>query len=410
MPGSIGCRKLGTRVHSGFVAIVLVATLIGGCGGVSDAPLSQEAYVWQRAWTPAVSEAVRDAPPTVSGWRVLVAQADAAGGWQQFNPDVSSLESGHRPLIAVIRIDGQRPVGDVKRLADDISRRFQAGPQGMWRGLEVDYDCPTHRLDQYRRLLTDLRSRLPPDVGLSVTALPTWIGSDRLRDLLSIPDQSVLQVHSVIDPHRGLFDPTLARAWIEAYARVSGRPFYIALPDYGSRVVFDLKGRLIAVISEEEDPGPERRGEELQADPAVVGQFLRALRAHHPSAVRGVVWFRLPVEGDQRIWSTETWQRVMLGRGVNPHLVVGVLKDGYGAYQLRLSNDGSADAPMPRQVRVPVACVESDGEGIYEVQHHADETVWRIGAERWLNVGDSVRVGWSRCRFKAGDVHLEGQS
>jgi Protein of unknown function (DUF3142) len=406
----IGIQNPGTRVRSRFVSIVLVATLIGGCGGVSDAPLSQEAYVWQRVWTPAVSEAVRGAPRPISGWRVLVAQADATGGWQQFNPDVSALESAHRPLIAVIRIDGQRPVADVKRLAGDISRRFQAFPHGMWRGLEVDYDCSTNGLDQYRRLLTDLRSRLPADVDLSVTALPTWIRSDRLRDLLSIPDQSVLQVHSVIDPHRGLFDPVLARAWIEAYARVSGRPYYIALPDYGSRVEFDARGRLVGVISEEEEPGPERAGEELQADPATVGRFLAALRAHHPSAVRGVVWFRLPVEGDQRIWSTETWGRVMLGKALDRHLVVEVLKDKSGAYQLRLSNDGSADAPMPRQVAVPVACLESDGEGLYEVQRRADEIVWRISTERWLNVGDSVRVGWSRCRFKAGDVHLEGQS
>ena len=41
----IGFQNPGTRVRSRFVSIVLVATVIGGCGGVSDAPLSQEAYV-----------------------------------------------------------------------------------------------------------------------------------------------------------------------------------------------------------------------------------------------------------------------------------------------------------------------------------------------------------------------------
>lgn len=385
----------------------MAASLIGGCRSASDESFSQEAYVWQRVWTPAVSAAVRDVPPPISALRVLVAQADASGGWQVFDPDIGALKSGRRPLVAVIRVDGQRRLADAGLMASDILTRFQALPRGVWGGLEIDYDCPTHGLAQYQRLLTDIRSRLPSDVGLSVTALPTWIRSDRLRDLLSIPDQSVLQVHSVIDPHHGLFDPTLARSWVEAYARVSGRPFYIALPDYSSRVEFDAKGRLVALTSEEEDLGPERAGEELQSDPAAVERFLTTLRGSHPASVRGVVWFRLAVEGDQRIWSTSTWRRVLSGEALEPHLVVEVRMDKYGAYQLRVSNDGNVDVPMPPQVAVPVGCLESDGEGAYEVQHRESNTVWRLRGGRWLTVGHAAHVGWIRCRFKAGDVHFE---
>lgn len=394
--------------YTRILPVALMAFAMGGCGSsVSDQPFSQQAYVWQRVWTPAVSEAVRDVPAPITAWRVLVAQADAAGGWQQFDPDIATLQSGHRPLIAVIRIDGQRRITDAEPLANELLARFHAFPRGVWKGLEIDYDCPTHGLEQYRRLLADVRSRLPSHVDLSVTALPTWIGSDRLRDLLSIPNQSVLQVHSVSDPHRGLFDPVPARAWVEAYARVSGRPFYVALPNYSSRVDFDGKGRLVEVISEEGDLGPEKAGEELQSDPATVERFLTALSAHHPASVRGVVWFRLPVEGDQRIWSTETWRRVLSGEAAEPHLVLGMRKDDYGAYQLRLSNEGSADAPMPRQVAVPVGCLESDGEGSYEVQRRADETVWWLRSGRWLAVGQSAPVGWIRCRFKVEDGRFE---
>ncbi|HUA24551.1 MAG TPA: DUF3142 domain-containing protein [Steroidobacteraceae bacterium] len=389
------------------LAAVLATAAIAGCGSRSEAPLSQQAYVWQRTWTSAVSQAVRDVPRSVSVWRVLVAETDATGGWRRFDPDVTALESGHRALIAVIRIDGQRRVADADLLAGDILRTFETLPDGVWGSLEIDYDCPTNGLSRYARLLTDLRSGLPSDIGLSITALPAWIGSDHLRDLLSIPDQSVLQVHSVIDPHRGLFDPTLARAWIEAYARVSPRPFSVALPDYGSRVEFDTKGRLVDVISEDEDPGPERAGEELQADPVSVAGFLAALRVNHPSSLRGVVWFRLPVEGDQRSWSTATWRRVMSGEALMPRLVIGVLKDSYGAYQIRLSNSGNVDAPMPGLVVVPVGCPEADGEDLYEVQQRADRTVWRLSAARWLPVGHSVRVGWIRCRFEEKGVHLE---
>jgi hypothetical protein len=392
-----------------FVAIaaVVATALLGSCGSVSDQPFSQQAYVWQRVWTPSVSEAVRDVPPPVSAWRVLVAQIDVRGGWLWFAPDLSALESGHRPLIAVIRIDGQSRIADPSLLVSDILTRWGAFPRGVWGGLEIDYDCPTRALAQYVRFLADLRSRLPADTGLSVTVLPTWITSYRLRDLLAIPDQSVLQVHSVIDPHRGLFDPTLARGWIAAYGRLSPRPFYVALPDYGSRVEFDRKNRLVDVLSEDGGPGPERAGEELQSDPAALEEFLSALRAHHPASLRGVVWFRLPVRGDQRIWSAETWQRVMSGESLIPHWVITVLKDNYGAYQVRLSNSGNANAPLPRRVVVPVGCPESDGEDLYEVQRDARETDWRQSAGRWLTVGHSVRVGWIRCQFEAESVHLE---
>ncbi|HEY1890126.1 MAG TPA: DUF3142 domain-containing protein [Steroidobacteraceae bacterium] len=391
-----------------FIAIAaLTATaLVAGCGSTSKQPFDQEAYIWQRTWTPAVSQAVRDVPPPISAWRVLIAQAGPAG-WRRFAPDIPALESGHRPLIAVIRIDGQRRIPDAQLLVSDILASFQAFPHGVWGELEIDYDCPTHGLAGYVRLLSDLRSRLPPDIGLSVTALPTWITSDRLRELLSIANESVLQVHSVIDPHRGLFDPALAKAWIKAYARVSPRPFYVALPDYGSRVEFDDRARLVDVISEDEVSGPERAGEELQPAPATVASFLSALRANHPSSVRGVAWFRLPIDGDQRIWGTETWRRVVSGQALMPHLVTTVLKDNYGAYQLRLSNDGNADAPMPRGIAVPVSCLEADGEDLYDVQQRADETVWRLSAERWLTAGHSVRVGWIRCPFKAEGVRLE---
>lgn len=388
------------------IATVLVTTLVAGCSA-SHEPFSQQAYIWQRTWTAAVSEAVREVPPSISAWRVLVAQMDVGGGWQRFDPDVSALEAGHLPLIAVIRIDGQRRVSDTERLASDILASFRTFPPGVWGELEIDYDCPTHGLGQYARLLTRIRSRLPADTRLSVTTLPTWITSDRLPDLLNIPNESVLQVHSVIDPHRGLFDPTLARAWIEAYARVSPRPFYVALPDYGSRVEFDARNRLVDVISEDEEVGPERAGEELQASPVPLGEFLSALRTNHPSAMRGVAWFRLPVAGDQRIWSTETWRRVMAGQVVMPHLVTTVLRDNYGAYQLRLSNDGTADAPMPHRIVVPVGCLAADGEDLYEIQRSEEETVWRLSAERWLAAGQSVRVGWIRCRFEAEGVHLE---
>ncbi|MDA4569495.1 DUF3142 domain-containing protein, partial [Escherichia coli] len=66
--------------------------------------------------------------------------------------------------------------------------------------------------------LTALKNRLEPGTPLSITALPTWLNSPDLDALLKVPDESVLQVHAVLNPTQGLFDAKRAQAWISAFA------------------------------------------------------------------------------------------------------------------------------------------------------------------------------------------------
>lgn len=395
------------RTGSSVLPAIAAVLAASGCSRTSDDPLSQQAYVWQRFWTAAVSEAARSAPVQISAWRVLVAQADATGEWRQFTPDLGALRARDRSLLAVIRIDGQRPTFDLERLDSRILDRLRGEPAGTWSGLEIDYDCPTRALLEYSRLLRRLRTALPSGVSLSITALPAWMSSDRLQDVLRATDSSVLQVHSVMDPHRGLFDPQRASEWIERFARRTSRPFYVALPDYGSRVAWDARGHLIAVTSENIDFTPDGPGLELQADPLTVSNFYALLRRRHPAMLRGVVWFRLPVAGDQRVWSAQTWQRVMSGEPLVPHLTPRTSQDASGALQVRLVNDGSVDAELPRVVSVPVPCPPADGEGLYSVAHYATQTTWQLRAERWLPIGQEVRVGWLRCPVNSEVIRIE---
>jgi Protein of unknown function (DUF3142) len=72
--------------------------------------------------------------------------------------------------------------------------------------VEVDYDCPSRQLLAYATFIRRLKATLPRETSLSITALPTWIGAYGLNDLLTAVDASVLQVHSVQDPRRGLAD------------------------------------------------------------------------------------------------------------------------------------------------------------------------------------------------------------
>lgn len=389
---------------------LLSVCVTGAAGGRPTAPvprLAQEAYVWQRVWTPAVRDAMDRSPPELSNWHILIAEADPPAGWRAFHPDIAELRSTPRPLTAVIRINGQRSLNDAPLLIARIAQALTARQPVVWSAVEIDYDCPTRALGQYALFLQRLRQALAPNLPLTVTVLPTWMGSDQLKLLLRMVDRSVLQVHSVMDPHHGLFDVRVAAAWILRYSNLTHRRFDVALPDYGSRVSWDPAGHLIAIRSEETDLTPDPVGSELQADPLAVAQLLGTLQNDPPAHLHGIVWFRLPVQGDLRIWSPSTWQHVMAGQPLHVRLESRLEKDAEGAWQLRIVNTGTVDAVLPELIRVPVSCWAADGEGLYGVEHAARETRWRLTERRWLAVGQTSRVGWIRCPISPELVHIE---
>src|ERR1700690_498531 len=75
--------------------------------GETHGVLPQDAYVWQRHWTPSVASAVTQSSDLVRAWRVLAAQSDAQGRLGPMAVDWAALARSGRPVIPVIRIDGQ---------------------------------------------------------------------------------------------------------------------------------------------------------------------------------------------------------------------------------------------------------------------------------------------------------------
>ena len=217
--------------------------------------------------------------------------------------------------------------------------------------LEIDHDCATARLPAYVEFLRKLRQKLPSNIALSITALPTWLDSDQLAPLLTIPEQSVLQVHAVLNPMQGLFDAARARAWLNAYARRTRHPWRIALPTYGSRVSWDEQGRVRAIASEQASLTPAGASQELLVTPQSMLDFVTALDRHHPAGLRGIVWFRLPTDDDTRAWSVPSWQAVLARAPLLSNLQVqaqaGSNDDPHGVRDVMLINAGNADAHLP---------------------------------------------------------------
>jgi hypothetical protein len=357
-------------------------------------PLPHDAYIWQRAWTPAVIAATRNSSDIVRSWRVLLAESDQTGRWTPVAVPWADIAATGRPIVGVVRIDGRLDDKRMAGLLDQIVARIAAAPLV---GLEIDYDCPTSKLPAYAHFLVELRARLARPLALSITALPTWMSSTALERLARDLDEIVLQVHAVDDPRRGLFDADQAERWVRAFGQRVHRPFRVALPAYDVRVAWRADGRLASVEGEMPMLTGPAGGEVLGAAPEVVLKFVQTLHRAGPEGLAGIVWFRLPTDADSRAWSLPTWRAVV--SGVLPAARVSARltpAEQPGLWTVTLSNDGDVDSALPRLVRLDPDCAMADGANGYRAADRPPLTLEATARAR-LRAHRTRAIGWARC-------------
>lgn len=384
--------------------------LLQACSRAPQATLDHDAYIWQRVWTPEVVTAMQDSSTAIHAWRVLAAQTDATGRLQRFHPDRAALAASGKPVVLVLRIDGQLPQFNEDALlagALDLWRDWQGSGVSL-AGLEIDHDCGTARLPAYATFLTRLHAAMPAPASLSITALPAWLSSPALVDVLAAVDQSVLQVHAVRDPRAGLFDPVLARHWADDYAARSDKPFRLALPNYGSRVSWDAQGRIVAVSSEAVVLDAHEDSRELLAQPAQLADFLRSLRTDPPPHLEGIAWFRLPTTQDLRTWSLPTWLAVIRGGPLQAKVVASLQPgDVAGAWDVRLRNGGEVDVNLPVRVALPDGCSPADGVNGYRLRTDQRGISLERVQQGLLRTGQQRTIGWARCPAGGENLHVD---
>lgn len=143
--------------------VLLAAVLLNGCEQQDAPPLDQQLYVWQRQWTSAHDAALRDSRADFSTLRVLALQAFPQAGWSRARIDPTLLKRDGRPLIAVIRLDGQLKGLDQDEVTAHIQQVLSdwQGQGLILSGVEIDHDAGNARLPAYREFLTHLRAVLP---------------------------------------------------------------------------------------------------------------------------------------------------------------------------------------------------------------------------------------------------------
>lgn len=184
-----------------------------------------------------------------------------------------------------------------------------------------------------------------PSRRFSITALPSWASSPSLIDVARSVDEIVVQVHAVRAPT--IFDANTAWRDLARFTRAirasdgtssttpsSREPspaLRVALPTYAA-VVRDV---------------------EVSVDPDDVARFatkLRSARDTDLARVSGIVWFRLPVDGDEQTWSRATFARVVDGV-VGTHdnrATIELVAHGDQRFDVVVSNTTSTVVEMPR--------------------------------------------------------------
>ncbi|WP_130906598.1 DUF3142 domain-containing protein [Pseudomonas sp. Sample_16] len=380
-----------------LVSLLTALTLLNGCDQREAPPLDQQLYIWQRQWTPSHEAALRDSRADFSTLRVLALQAFPQARWHRALIDPELLKHDGRPLIAVIRLDGQLKSLDQNEVTLQIQQVLSDWQtQGLTvAGLEIDHDAGNARISAYREFLLHLRTVLPVSMPLSITALPAWLGSAELPALLAAVDSSVLQVHAVSDPRRGLFDPDQARQWTNAWSRITKKPFYLALPAYGVALLPNDGGA--PVVESETRIERDGKRQELLADPQQLSQLAAQLRNDPPNHLAGLIWFRLPLANDRRAWSLTTLRAVSRGDALHNRLTLS-FTEHQGLYDVSLINQGNLDSAWPERITVAVqGCDGADALAGYALQQGPDLLTFTRLREGRIAAGGQRAVGWARC-------------
>ncbi len=233
------------------------------------------------------------------------------------------------------------------------------------RGIQLDIDCPTRVLPVYAALLREVRAQLPKKTALSITALPTWFGSDDLRQVVEEVDFYAPQFYEgsaaeTVNDKRTISDIEGMRKGLREAAKL-GRPFYVGVPGYGRALLYDEKGRLLGgyrtlslddaarhpsfELAEHEDigdegyyrfravkPGKDGRGLGYSLvyrvpTPTLVAKHLEIVRREAPSNCLGAIVFRVPEERESMAVPLRSVVAAVEGKDLRPKLRFGTRRE-----------------------------------------------------------------------------------
>ncbi len=414
----------------GFILVVLLAAIHPVSAGVEKppaaTPLSQEVYVWQRAWTSPVRESVKEHAGAFSNLVALAAEVS----WNNGQPKITRVVVDYKALLSAGSHAGLAlrvgPYSSPSVAQDKTAEALSAIASSLIseaksRGLapselQIDYDCAESKLDGYRTWVAAIRKTVAP-VPVTITALPVWLKQPAFGLLIAATDGYVLQVHSLERPQSfdapfTLCDPAAARQAVEQ-AAAFGVSFRVALPTYGYVMAFSPEGRFIGLSAEGQAKswpvGVKLR--EVRSDPLAIAGLVQFWNEQHPAALRGIIWYRLPVNDDILNWRWATLGAIVAGHSPRESVRAESRRVESGLVEISLVNDGELDISSRLAVEVRWQndrLLAGDGLRGFELVE-VDASTARLQAQSQsyrLPAGARQVIGWLRLN-KNAEVQLE---
>lgn len=389
-------------------------------------PLPSEVYVWQRAWTPSVRAALADHATNFSqivGLRAeIVWQKNRAPQLTRAQVNFATLRALPTPVGLALRI-GAHPgpfTNDATgTFIADTARWIveEAQTNGLTLSeLQIDFDCATAKLDGYRVWLQAIQQRVAP-TPVTITALPTWLRSPAFKRLAAQSPNYVLQVHSVARPRSiaapfALCDPAAARRAVERAGRL-GIPFRVALPTYGYTLAFADDGKFLGLSAEGPRPNwpANARLREVNSDPQEMAALVQDWTANRPAALRGLIWFRLPIGADNFNWRWPTLSAILEARQPVEKFGGRAQRVATNLVELALTNDGELEVLAPWTITARWAgarLIAGDAQRGFTLAERRPDTAKFVsqGPPVRLRVGEQRTIGWLRFDQDC-EVHCE---
>lgn len=172
------------RLRKSFICLLLVSALVSACQN-SQSANSPKIILW--AWErPENLEFIDSGKISVA---FLAQTLELSADNVKVKPRRQPLKvSPETKLIAVTRIETDKK-GEKVNLSDqqrqEIVRLLLATLElKNVSEIQLDFDVTASEREFYRQILQELRPKLPPNIGLTITALASWCISDNwLKDL-----------------------------------------------------------------------------------------------------------------------------------------------------------------------------------------------------------------------------------
>lgn len=379
--------------------------LLAGCqkkpAPATSAPLAVEAYVWQAPDRPGVAQAIEQSKGIIDRLHIRAAELKWNGTRFEIQQPVTKLPAPGCGLVIRIGASASQlewTPEQIAPVAEIFSKLAKLGPSEI----QCDYDCPQKRLGRYRVLLDALHGAAG-SVPVVPTTLPSWLEERDFKLLVARRGGYVLQVHSLHLPKKvgdpvEVFSPDTARAAAKKAAAL-GVPFRIAMATYGCEVRFGPDGKVRDVISEDISSATPTTGPRSYAfaDPVQSARLVREWSTNRPAGLTGIVWYRIPVEGDRRNWPWETLRLVARGEE-DPTTAVFTATTGPGARDLHVENPGKFPVRLPSAITIHTPVIAADAAGAYRLDDHTDDLrfVLREDIWPWIDPDKKIPTGWLR--------------